>query len=407
VNDFVITDCGRGSTDPADWQEGIDLNCGFARDWVISNGVIANCGGGGLCLKTGGLFVDEVDVFQDMIVSNLVISVTGDRVGICLEWTGRNVNSGKRGRRILVTGNTIRHEGATNNGGCGIQIAAWSDLHLANNYIEGAHAGLVLGPRGASDDTARGVTIASNRVRDAQFGIVASNGTIEALDISGNVIDCAQIGIQLAGARCRDVLIAHNRISQRGRSADIMACIQMRNSTEVDVSSNHLESEHGIAVMVMDPSYGNSSGSLLRNLVRTGDTPLRIEGGAWEVFDNYIRTSTNVPTLMIFRKAQVKAAWNVRGLRNALPSDRGSVGDVALDVAGPSPSLGWWFDPAAHEGEGRWAPFEAVVPRAAGREPTQARGLRLFGRWSELSRGVMPFMRATRSAWRRFMMDMK
>jgi hypothetical protein len=175
----------------------------------------------------------------------------------------------------------------------------------------------------------------------------------------------------------------------------------------VDVSGNHLDSEHGIAVMVMDPSYGNSGGSLLRNLVRTGDTALRIEGGAWEIFDNYIRTSTNVPTLMVLRKAQVKAAWNVRGLRNAIPTDRGSVGDVALDVAGSSPSLGWWFDPAAHEGEGRWAPFEAIVPRPAGRGPAQAWSLRLFGRWSELSRSFMPFMRATRSAWRRLMMDTK
>jgi hypothetical protein len=398
VNDFVITDCGRGSSSPKLWQEGIDLDCGFAREWVISNGVISNCGGGGICLKTGGVLIDEDDLYQDMIVSNLVISVRGNRIGICLEWTGPKVNSGKRGRRILVTGNTIRHEGATNTGGCGIQIAAWSDVHIANNYIEGAHAGLILGPTGSSDDTARDVSIANNRVRGAQFGIITSNGVIETLDVSGNVIDCGQIGIQFAGARCRDVLIAHNRISQRGRPDSIRACIQVRNCREMEVSSNHLDSEHGNAVMVLDSSYGSSDGALLRNTVRAGAEALHIQGGRWEVFDNYVRTNPGVRTLRLSHDAQVKAAWNIRGLRDVIPLDNGSVGDVALNVARRSSSVGWWFDPTAQDGKGHWAILGAVARREGAPEPTSAR-LDGFSGSDMLRRLAAPLRQLSQTLW--------
>ncbi len=362
VNDFVITDCARAASDPTLWQEGLDLICGFAREFVISNGVISNCGNGGIELKTGGLLIDADDQYQDMVISNVVISQHGNHHAIVLNWTGGKVNSGKRGRRIVLTGNIIRHENADDTGGCGIMVDAWSELHISNNYIEGAHTGIVLTPHGASDETVRDVRIADNHMRNVQKGIVAYKGRVESLDVSGNMINCAQVGVALNGARCRDVVIAHNRIRQRGKMVNMMACIEVRNAREVEIWNNHLESEHGNAVTVLDPSQGVSGGAILRNVVRTAAEPFRIEGGQWEVFENHVRTAPHTRTLKLSAEAHVTAASNVRGLRDAAPTDRGSPGDLMLTAGLPTHPPGWWFDPSAQQNQGGWSMLAVVAP---------------------------------------------
>jgi hypothetical protein len=402
INDFVVTDCARADADPASWQEGLDLVCGFAREFVITNGVISNCGNGGIELKTGAIAIDEEDTYQDMLISNVVINVTGNRHAIVLNWTGRNVNSPKRGRRLLITNNVIRHEDADNAGGNAIEIAAWSDVHIANNYFEGAHSGINLAPRGASDDTAsdisiagnhmrrvqvgirayrgsvqgldisgnmigatqrgielsgarcRDVLIAGNHMRGVRVGIFANAGDVEGFDISGNVMDCAHMGIELSGARCRDVLVAHNRIVQRGKSPNTKACIQLRNAVDVEIWDNHLQCEDGYAVMICDSSHGATGGSVLRNVVRSSLSPFRIDGGRWEVLENYGRSAPSVPTLSTRPDAHLAAAWNVRRLSESAPNDRGSVGDVALAAGNGVPPPGWWFDPGQQQGSGSW-----------------------------------------------------
>lgn len=371
VNDFVVTDCGRGGSDPALWQQGFDLPCGFAREFVISNGIISNCGAGGIELKTGGLMIDEDDQYQDMLIANVVISQRGNFAGIVLNWTGSKVNSGKRGRRIVLTGNIVRHEGADATAGCGIKIGAWSELHISNNYIEGANVGLLFAPSGASDDSANDILVAGNHIRNVQKGIVAYKGSLTGLELSGNVIDCAQLGIALNGARCQDIVIAHNRIRQLGQMKAMMACIEVRNAHEVEIWNNHLESRHGYAVRVLDKSFGASAGMILRNVVRTQVDAFRIDGGRWEVVENHVRTASTSSTLKIAAEAHVTAASNIRGLRNTAPLDRGSIGDVVLTDGRASPPPGWWFDPSAQQGKGAWA----VLASAKSASPPEGNGV--------------------------------
>ena len=122
INDFVITDCARADPNERLWQEGLHLICGFALEFVVSNGIISNCGNGGLELKTGRMTSEEDDQYQDMVISNVIISVRGNHHAIVLNWTDPKVNSDKRGRRTLITGNIIRHEEADGLSGNGIEI---------------------------------------------------------------------------------------------------------------------------------------------------------------------------------------------------------------------------------------------------------------------------------------------
>lgn len=247
----------------------------------------------------------------------------------------------------------------------------WSELHISNNYIEGANVGLLFAPSGASDDSANDILVAGNHIRNVQRGIVAYKGSLTGLELSGNVIDCAQLGIALNGARCQDIVIAHNRIRQLGQMKAMMACIEVRNAHEVEIWNNHLESRHGYAVRVLDKSFGASAGMILRNVVRTQVDAFRIDGGRWEVVENHVRTASTFGTLKIGAEAHVTAASNIRGLRNTAPLDRGSIGDVVLTDGRASPPPGWWFDPSAQQGKGGWA----VLASAKSASPPEGNGV--------------------------------
>jgi hypothetical protein len=358
LNDFVISDCACFAADKVHWQEAIDLACGFAREYVISNGVISGCNGGALELKTGSIVLDEDDHYQDMLITNVVMKMRGDSAAVKLNWTGAKSNTGKRGRRIVLSGNVIRHEGATDSNASGISIAAFSEIHIANNYIEGCHTAIKLSPRGASDDTLRDIRVTGNQMRDVTEGIAATGGRVEQLEVAGNTIDCTVFGVALAGAVCRDVLLAHNRIRQRGRIDGFTGCIQVRNARAVEIWSNYLDAEQGKAVQVLEDSYGATDGTIVRNIAISADGPaFRIDGGNWQLLDNVVRAPSAAGSLTASRDARVAAGWNVRGYSEHPPTHRGAVGDVVLAAGRSVPPPGWWFKEAA--GGGAWEPMPA------------------------------------------------
>jgi hypothetical protein len=395
INDFVITDCGRIERDPDFWQEGLDFIAGFAREFVVSNGVISNCGNGGIELKTsGGLMLEEDDTYQDLLITNVVISTRGNAHGIVLNWHGVKTNRDKRGRRIMIANNIIRHEGVTTTAGSGIHVSAWSDLHIVNNFIEGAYQGVVLAPVGASDNTAANVRIAGNQILGVQTGVSARKGYVEDLDISGNVIDCARSGVALVGSSCRGVTIAHNHLRQRGAQEHILACIDVRNARDVEIWSNKLDSAEGHGVYVHDDTNGASSGAILKNVVRARRESFVIRGGDWQLFENFIRARPATRTLRVGKGARAAAAWNIRGLRPTRPLEPGSPGDVVLHGQGSSDSSpavpGWWVDMSEDDGRGSW------VMIAATPEPEAMSVLDALARWAGRSPLVAKVLRSRR-----------
>lgn len=372
VNDFVVSDCGRIEADPGLWQEGIDLVCGFARELVVSNGVISNCGNGGIELKTGSeVFLDEDDQYEDILITGVAIAVTGNVHGIVLNWHGGKTNREKRGRRIMIADNIIRHQQATATGASGIHVSAWSDLHIVNNFIDGAHQGIVIAPVGSSDDSARNLRIAGNRIGGVQTGISARSGFVQDLDVSGNAIDCRRSGVALAGSTCRGVVVAHNRIRHAGDPGQLTACIQVRDAHDVEIWNNRLISEHGAALLVYDGPSESSSGLILKNVVSVGREAFQVRSGEWEIFDNFVRAEPARRTWVAAKPAAVSAAWNLRGLRSAAPKDRGSAGDLVLHAKRPmvlsTAPLGWWADTAMPDSPAAWIEIGGA---AAPRKPT-------------------------------------
>ena len=181
ITNFVIEDCASIEPDPAQWQQGIDLICGYAREWVISNGVISNCGAGGIELKTGGVINDDQEEYADVIVTGVVINVSGNHHGIVLNWTGAKTNTLKRGRRIVLNNNLIRYCNATHTGATGIVVTAWSDVMIANNYVEDATVGIGLAPQGAGDDAMERISVMGNRCKGVDWGVIAHIGA--AVDV--------------------------------------------------------------------------------------------------------------------------------------------------------------------------------------------------------------------------------
>ena len=367
LSGFTVTDCGRLERDPELWQEGIDLVCGFAREIVVSNGVISNCGNGGIEFKTaGGVFLDEDDEYEDILITGVVISCTGNVHGIVLNWHGGKTNRPKRGRRIMIANNIIRHKEATAHAASGIHLSAWSDLHIVDNFIDGAYQGVVLSPIGSSDDTAANVRIAGNRIVGVKTGVVARQGTVQGLDISGNLIECAWNGVWLGGASCSGVEIAHNRIRQIGKAERPPACVDLRNARDVEIWGNRLESAEGWAVLAHDVEDRQeaSSGIILKNIVATHREPFHLRSGEWQLFDNFVRTGAKRRTWIAANRTQVAAAWNVRGLRSARPTDAGSAGDVVMHakrrlVLSTAP-LGWWADMSQPDQAGSWTDINAM-----------------------------------------------
>lgn len=329
ITDFLIEDCGRLHPDPFHWQEGIDLICGWAREFVISNGVITRCGNGGIELKTAGIQQDLDETYEDMIISNVIINTDGNHSGIVFNWTGGKTNSDKRGRRTVVTGNIIRH---TNGAGlaAGILINAWSDVVISNNFIEGSHTGIALNGLGASDDTLKSVVISGNQMRSVQLGIYALTGHIEDVAIANNDIRSEVLGVALSDAYVARCDISQNRITQSSRRTDTtLAAIYVKNARALRIFDNMLDAVGGHAVFVEDFGFAPVDGEILKNLMSSKLVPIRIQTGKWAILDNHARTGDEYGTVWLDgTSSTVDAFWNVRGTIDRKPAMAGAVGDI-------------------------------------------------------------------------------
>lgn len=373
LNDFVITESGQIEPDPALWQEGLDLICGFAREFVITNGVISNCGNGGIELKTGNVIIEEVDDYSDIIISGVIINTVGNHHGIVMNWTGPKGNNPKRGQRIVITNNIIRHRQATDSGGCGVMISAWSDILVSNNYIDGACVGVNIAPKVSSNDSADRIQISQNRMRNVRIGVYAPSGEIFDVDISNNGIFSEEFGICLSGAKAREISISNNRIFQGYSKAPTTAAIFLRNCRDVEIWNNRCRAENGYGIFVLGEEYGSCDGKVLNNFITSRLDACRIEGGHWEILENQIRIESKGVTVRAGPDARIEAAWNVRGVRLGSPSDEGAPGDTFLSAAlEVNPPSGWWFHSPDHpHASGSWRTFgrEIDPPSAWGPAP--------------------------------------
>lgn len=386
LNSFVISDCGRIEADPALWQEGLDLICGFAREFVITNGVISDCGNGGIELKTGNVIIDEDDDYSDILISGVTINTIGNHHGIVMNWTGPKGNSPKRGQRVVITNNIVRHSQATNSEGCGVMISAWSDILISNNYIDGACVGVNLSPRGSSNDCADRLQISHNRMRNVRIGVYAPRGEIFDIDVSHNCIYAEEFGICLSGAKCQEIGISHNKLFQGYSKSPTTAAIFLRNCRDVEVWSNRCRAEDGYGIFILGEEYGPCDGKILNNFITSRLESCRIEGGRWEILENQVRVKDRSATVLAGPDARVEAAWNVRGARLQAPSGAAAPGDTFLSAASDvNPPMGWWFHAPDHpHASGSWRTFgrEIDPPSAWGPVPTRRlhRLLTAYGR---------------------------
>jgi len=293
ITDFVISDCGKLHANPGNAQEGIDLACGFARQWVISNGVISDCGGGGIELKVSDIVADPSEVFEDIVISRVVVNLIGDMPAIKFNWHGpRSEQSGKQGRRILIEGNIFRHREATRGPGAGIILMAWSDITILNNRIEGSRTGILMRALGASDDSASRIHIGSNVIHGVAYGIEARAGTFRDLRITGNDIHAETSGVHFEGAELVDIEIDHNTMVQSsppGASSHSAGVTIFDNAAggqaaNLVLHGNWITARGGHAVEI---AARGSEGRVFNNILTSHLAPVRIAGGAWEIVSNH------------------------------------------------------------------------------------------------------------------------
>ncbi|SJZ35972.1 copper-binding protein (NosD) [Enhydrobacter aerosaccus] len=356
ITEFLIEDCASLHPDPFNWQEGIDLICGWAREFIVSNGVISRCGNGGIELKTGGIQQDLDETYEDMIISNVVINTDGNHSGIVFNWTGGKTNSDKRGRRTVVTGNIIRH---TNGKGlaAGILVNAWSDVILSNNFIEGSHTGIALNGYGASDDTLKSVMISGNHMRSVHQGLYGMSGNLEDIAVINNDIQAEALGIALSDAHVRGCDISQNRIRQYGRdTSTTLAALYVKNAQGVRIFGNRLDAAGGHAVFVHDCGFPLVGGAILSNFMASKLEPVRIQTGKWTVLDNHIQMEVGLGAVVEEGAAStVEAFWNIRGTADRKPAAAGSVGDVFFfPRMGRADPMGWVCVVAGGRGVAEW-----------------------------------------------------
>lgn len=362
ITDFVIEDSCRLHPDESEWQEGMDLVCGAVRDLVIANGVIAGCANGGIELKTGGKMIDPVDEYNDIQVSNVTIRMTDPRHGIVFNWTGPKTNSAKRGRRVVVSDCIIRHD-VRGSESAGVEISAWSDIVFQNCFISGATVGFRISPYGGTSDIAEEIRLIGNRIEDVETGFLAVRGELNGLELSNNTIRAERFGIQLGGARVQDVTIAGNRIEQTGSPRGTGAAVLLSNCRATTVWNNLLQAKEGHGLRIRHITGARAEGEVVRNVVRAARNGFRVEDGRFTITDNHVEGGEGQHGLLIEGRADVRAAWNVRGVSATPGRLLGDPGDVVLargDRAGTT--AGWRHDP---ETIGGWQPIEAqpAMPR--------------------------------------------
>jgi hypothetical protein len=330
ITDFDIADCGK--LDPKSPQEGIDLVCGFARNWVVTNGVISDCGGGGIELKVPDVVTSDDEVYEDIVISNVVIHVNSERGGIKLDWHGEDsTESGKQGRRVLISNNIVRHTGATMRSAAGVVVMGWADVSIVDNRFEGAFSGVNLRATGGPNNAASRIYIANNVFHDVTDGIDAWVGGLDKVRITGNDIRARARGVQVEGARAIDLEIDNNTIVQTEAASDrlthagvfiLQAESEDAAPEAITLRGNWIRAKGGHAIDAAGPG---TEGRIFDNVLEGSTAPVSLKSGTWEVVSNHVFKRAEYPAILTGDAAKVSEAYTFdasSAARESKPGER-------------------------------------------------------------------------------------
>ncbi|MEO1293059.1 MAG: glycosyl hydrolase family 28-related protein [Pseudomonadota bacterium] len=358
LSDFIVEDCGHLGKDAKRWQAGVELAASAANDWVVSNGTISGCQGGALEFRAGPDVTQSQESVENLVITNLSIQQPGNAPAIRLNWLGVKAAAPKLPSRILVANNIIRYQGADSRTASAFALAAFGEVQVSGNLVDGAGVGVRIRAVGSDDDTLRGLAIKGNRFTNVMVGIEAtSDGAIEDLRITGNEIRAGRNGVLFDGAPVTRAQIDHNQIEQVERLSNLetFAALTLTNAQEVLILSNRIDALGGSALVVPETSGPASGGSLAYNVVTAAYVPFRFGAGRWQLAMNDVSATSDDGSYVATGGAVVYATFTLRGIAQRKPDAFGARGDLWIGhaAAGQEP-MGWVSDGNSQD----WTPID-------------------------------------------------
>jgi hypothetical protein len=229
LSDFIVRDCGVASVD-SDLKEGIDLFMGGVRNLLVTNGIIDNCSGGGIEIKTRRTVI-QPDIYQNVLVSNVLIRNRCHQKGIALLWaalprdSGDTTHAPDSAGRVTLSDIRIWYDlsepaETLPSKTAAITITAWSGVVCRGIDIDGGAVGFYLAAGGgSSDDTSRDLTIQSCRVRGVRNAVYVTSGVFEGTTMADCDFASVERTLSCAGGQLVGLSVRNSRFTQTGSAA--------------------------------------------------------------------------------------------------------------------------------------------------------------------------------------------
>lgn len=189
VDQFLIERCGRLDPNMSNWQEGLDLLLQSGRYIKVSNGIIRNCGNGGIEIKKGASTVIP-DIYEEVSVSNVAIEIDTDHgVGVAINYNG-SAASPNLAKSVKLRGVDVTYTGGgIASSAYGYIVQAWTDFESIGGTLNGVHNGIRFDGIGSSDNTVRRPSIRGLKTRNVHAAVVFANGSLENLTIDDSDLE--------------------------------------------------------------------------------------------------------------------------------------------------------------------------------------------------------------------------
>lgn len=363
IDNVIIKDCGRLDTNPANWQEGIDLFLSAGQRVSVSNFIITGCGNGGIELKRNDAPNISPNVLEYIQIKNGQISVDYDNaVGVALNWTTAHSASPNTAGKVSIHNVQIRYNGpASPAQSIGVVGLAYTDVDISNCQFYGAWTYAIdFSPASTScDSTARRVTVRDCEIHGANTGIVLITGAMENFALIDNVArtthDTVSIGSSVTGGS--GILIDGGRYEVIAGNARYPLSMQA-NVTDILVQNAVLKSDNYLLVA------GNGTGKLLAcTLVSAGvgiSYATNISGGTWELVNNQVKIPS--ANRLYYTSGGTVTAWgNDRGSSTSAPTFAAVVGEIVYNSApAAGGNVGWIATSAGSPAT--WKTFGGIAP---------------------------------------------
>jgi hypothetical protein len=316
LTDFIVRNCGRLAVKP-DVKEGIDLFMGAIRNLVVSNGIISGCSGGGIEIKTRQTDIVP-DIYQNVLVSNLVIDNACEQKGIALLWasvTKPAESTLEAAGRVTLSNIRIRYSFddmtvARGSITAAVTIMAWNRVTCRSVDIEGAGIGFNLSV-GQNDKTNRtsDLMIDSCVIRDSQHGLSAPSGELHGLTIRNSDFQTRDRTIVLCGATVRGMRLTGSRFVQNAAASDVVNryALDLRRVSASVIERCEIEGETFAIFAQKDaqpapmPSEANAILDNRLVIAATGHGYVRLDDGTdWLVAGNRCSGKPSAPLVLAY-----------------------------------------------------------------------------------------------------------